>query len=77
MAHSAVGQAVRLCLDKKCELQALSLEELRTIRAEFDQDFYPALELQAVLDSHNVPGGTASSQVAAALKSVIERVKQV
>jgi argininosuccinate lyase len=77
MAHSAVGQAVRLCLDKKCELQALSLEELRTIRAEFDQDFYPALELQAVLDSHNVPGGTASSQVAAALKSVVERVKQV
>jgi argininosuccinate lyase len=75
LAHSAVGQAVRVALDKRCELEGLTLQELRSIRPEFDQDFYPALQLQAVLQSHNVPGGTAPERVAEALRSAQERVR--
>jgi argininosuccinate lyase len=75
MAHSAVGQAVRLCLDKQCELENLSLEELRSIRPEFSQDFFTALKLQAVLASHDVPGGTAPARVQEALRSARERCK--
>jgi argininosuccinate lyase len=63
MAHSAVGQAVRLALDKGCELQGLSLEDLRQFRPEFADDFYRVLELDAVLASHDVPGATAPRRV--------------
>jgi argininosuccinate lyase len=69
MAHSAVGQAVRLALDKGCELQGLSLDDLRQFRPEFADDFYQALELDAVLASHDVPGATAPQRVREAMKT--------
>ena len=74
MAHSAVGQAVRLALDKGCELQGLSLDDLRQFRPEFADDFYKALELDAVLASHNVPGGTAPGRVHEAIESAEARI---
>ncbi len=77
LAHASVGQAVRLALEKRCELQGLSLEELRQFRPEFDEDFYPALELEAVLASHNVPGGTAPSQLRHALETAAQRIQEI
>ncbi len=77
MAHSAVGQAVRVALDKGCELQGLSLEELRQFRPEFGDDFYRALELDAVLASHDVPGGTAPNRVAEAISSAEKRISAI
>jgi argininosuccinate lyase len=77
MAHATVGQCVRLALDKGCELQGLSLEELRGFRPEFDQDFYPALELEAVLASHDVAGATAPKQVAAAIEAAAVRMAAI
>ena len=75
MAHSAVGQAVRLALDKGCELQGLSLEELRQFRPEFGEDFYRTLELDAVLGSHNVHGGTAPGRVREAMQAAEKRIR--
>jgi argininosuccinate lyase len=77
MAHSAVGQAVRTALDRKCELEDLRLEELLAIRAEFGPDFFSALKLDAVLASHDVPGGTAPKRVQEALRSARERVNAI
>ena len=74
MAHSAVGQAVRLALDKGCELQGLSLDDLRQFRPEFSEDFYKALELEAVLASHDVPGATAPKRVRAAMSAAEKRI---
>lgn len=73
MAHSAIGQAVRMALDKNCELQGLSLEDLRQFRPEFGDDFYPALELDAVLASHDVPGGTSPERVREAIAAAERR----
>ena len=75
MAHSAVGQAVRLALDKGCELQCLSLDELRQFRPEFGDDFYRALDLDAVLASHDVLGATAPKHVREALAAAEKRIK--
>ncbi len=75
MAHSAVGQAVRLALDKKCELDGLALQELKQFRAEFDQDFFECLKLESVLASHDVPGGTAPAQVKAAIAEAKRKIK--
>lgn len=74
MAHAAVGQAVRLALDKGCELEGLSLDDLRQFRPEFGHDFYKALELEAVLASHDVPGATAPNRVRDALKAAETRI---
>jgi argininosuccinate lyase len=77
LAHSAVGQAVRLALEKKCELEGLSLEELKQFRPEFDRDFFDSLKLESVLASHDVPGGTAPGRVRGALAEARRRVAEI
>jgi argininosuccinate lyase len=74
-AHEKIGNAVRFCLDKGCELGDLSLEELRRFGAEFDSDFFAAITLEATLDCHDVIGGTARHRVRAALDDTEQRVQ--
>jgi argininosuccinate lyase len=73
-AHAAVGQAVLHCLDTGKILETLTLEELRRFRPEFDNDFYQAVKLEAVLASHDVPGGTAPARVKQALAEAEQRL---
>jgi argininosuccinate lyase len=67
IAHEQVGKAVRLALDKDCELQDLSLGELQSIDSHFEQDFYGFVKLENVIAIHDVPGGTAPARVQEAL----------
>lgn len=62
-AHEIIGNAVRLCLSKHCEFDGLTLEELRQLSPAFEQDFFAAITLEATLDCHDVPGGTARGRV--------------
>src|SRR5271166_534722 len=62
-SHERIGKAVQLCLEKNCELQDLSLEELRALDPAFKSDFYECLSLTAVLAVHDVAGGTAPARV--------------
>lgn len=66
-AHAAIGQAVQHCLEKGCELESLSVDELRRFNAAFDHDFHSCLELKQTLESHDVAGGTAPACVRGAL----------
>ena len=74
-AHEKIGQAIRYCLDKGCELDGLTLEELKQFGAEFDSDFFAAITLEATLDCHDVYGGTARKQVQKALDDAAIRVR--
>jgi len=74
IAHEMIGKAVQLCVQKDCELEHLSREELASCGINADAAFYEALQLKQVLAIHDVPGGTAPSQVRAALKQVKERL---
>src|SRR6185312_69276 len=74
-AHEKIGNAVRYCLDKGCELNALSLDELKQFGSEFDSDFFAAITLEATLDCHNVTGGTARARVRQALAEAEARVQ--
>jgi argininosuccinate lyase len=67
LAHEKVGNAVRLCLQKGCELQELTLEELRQFSPEFEQDIYARLSVESVLALHDVHGGTAPARVKQAI----------
>lgn len=76
-AHEKIGNAVRYCLDKGCELGDLSLEELKQFGSEFDADFYDAVTLEATLDCHDVVGGTARKQVGDALIRAEQRIQDL
>ncbi len=73
-AHEQIGKAVQIALDKKCELQDISLEELRELNPVFDQDFYSCLTLQSVLAIHDVPGGTSPTRVKHAIADAKQRI---
>ncbi len=74
LAHEQIGKAVSLCLEKNCELQDLSLEELRKLNSAFDGDFYSCLSVQSVLAIHDVPGGTAPARVRQAIGEVKKKI---
>jgi argininosuccinate lyase len=73
-AHEKIGNAVRFAIEKGCELNGLTLAELKQFGEEFDEGFFPAISLQATLDCHDVTGGTASAQVKTALKAARQQV---
>jgi argininosuccinate lyase len=73
-AHEIVGRAVRLGLEQGRELHELALSDLRAISDSFGEDFYASMTLEAVLDCHDVIGGTARARVAQGLSNMERRV---
>jgi argininosuccinate lyase len=73
-AHHIVGEAVRLAMDKGCELHGLTLEELQQLSPAFAEDFYASITLTATVDCHDVIGGTARARVQEALTSAKTRL---
>ncbi|MFZ0743747.1 MAG: argininosuccinate lyase [Terracidiphilus sp.] len=73
-AHEKIGNAVRYCIDKGCELGDLTLEELRQFGDEFDTDFFAAVTIDATLDCHDVIGGTARHRVRQALAEAANHI---
>jgi argininosuccinate lyase len=73
-AHELIGKAVRTALDQGVELNALPLAELQSISPHFAEDFFAAITLEATLDCHDVPGGTARPRVKQALTAAKARI---
>jgi argininosuccinate lyase len=76
-AHHVIGEAVRLALDKGCELDGLTLDELRQLSPAFEADFYASITLAATVDCHDVIGGTARVRVRQAIASAKTRLSAV
>jgi argininosuccinate lyase len=66
-----------LCLEKQCELQDLTLDELRALNPAFGQDFYECLKPASVLAIHDVVGGTAPSRVRQAVAAAKEKIQSL
>ena len=77
LAHERIGKAVQTCIERGCELQDLSLEDLKSLSPAFDQDFYESLKLTSVLAIHDVPGGTAPSRVRQAINVTRKRIESL
>jgi argininosuccinate lyase len=73
-AHGVVGAAVRVCVEKGCELEDLSAADLAACGINADAGFYESLKLENVIACHDVAGGTAQPQVKAALREWRERI---
>lgn len=79
LAHEQIGKAVKLCLEKHCELQDLTLDELRALNPVFDENFRDCLKPASVLAIHDVVGGTAPARVrqgVAAARKKIEALRE-
>ncbi|MCG8426907.1 MAG: argininosuccinate lyase, partial [Chromatiales bacterium] len=66
-AHEVVGKAVALCVEKACDLADLSLDELQQFSNDIADDVFEILTLEGSVAARDHIGGTAPSQVRAAV----------
>jgi argininosuccinate lyase len=79
LAHEQIGRAVKLCVERNCEIQNLTLNDLCRLHPAFDESFYECLKPAAVLAIHDVIGGTAPDRVKqgiAAAKRKIDSLRE-
>ncbi len=77
-AHSVAGQAVQLAGKLGKPLEALSLQEFRTLTPLFDQDVYTVFDPQQSVARRTASGGTAPEAVKIQLqnaKAILRRAK--
>ena len=63
-SHDIVGRSVALCVSKNCQLQDLSLDELRSLNPVFDNDVYEFLGVENAVKKFSSYGSTGSACVA-------------
>jgi len=73
-AHGVVGQLVRYADERGKGLSELTLKEYRRFSPLFDEGVLK-LDARAAIEARDVPGGTSSRQVAAALKRARRRLE--
>ena len=64
-AHEVVAHAVKLAIQRGCDLSALPLDVLQSFHPGIADDVYAVLSLRGSLNARDVLGGTAPSQVRA------------
>ncbi|MDM8559500.1 argininosuccinate lyase [Candidatus Parabeggiatoa sp. HSG14] len=73
-AHEIVGKAVRHCIEVGCDLDALSLAVFQGFSPLIDEDVYDILTLEGSIAARDHIGGTAPSQVHAAVQRLRTRL---
>lgn len=76
-AHRVVGELVRKCIDEKRTLAAMTLEDLTSLAAEFDESYHEVVDLEKAVERKNSYGGTSPDQVAAQLTEAGERLEEM
>ena len=71
-AHGIIGRLVLYCIEKDTSIDALSLEELRSISDKFDEDIYDAISLKTCVDKRLTIGAPGEKM----MKQVIEKNKE-
>ncbi len=71
-AHSVIGKLVLYCIDKKCAIDDLSIDELKSFSDIFDSDIYDAISLETCVNKRLTIGAPSPE----AMKKVIEVNKQ-
>ncbi|MYB76365.1 MAG: hypothetical protein F4X83_04565 [Chloroflexi bacterium] len=75
-AHAVVGSVVRVCLDRGCGLADLSLAEYQEVCDRIGADVFDAITVEGSLAARDIPGGTAPTQVRAAIAAARARLEQ-
>jgi argininosuccinate lyase len=75
-AHEAVALAVRACVDRKCDLADLTVEELRVFHPSIDEDIHAVLTLEGSVASRSHIGGTAPARVREEAQRVLDETRK-
>jgi len=67
-AHEVIGKMVLYCIQNGKFLLDLTMDEFKEFSPLFDETIYQVLQPESVVNARNVYGGTAASQVAAAIE---------
>jgi len=73
-AHEIVGKMVLFAMDKKMELNQLSLEEMKKFARKIGKDVYKWLDPVSSINRRNLPGGTGSKIVKRSLEKAKEEL---
>lgn len=73
-SHDVVGKAVAFCLSKNCQLQDLSMDELRSISPVFDDDVYEFLGIENSIGKFCSYGSTGSACVSEQLELWVRKL---
>jgi argininosuccinate lyase len=73
-AHTIVGKVVRYALDEGKDLSEFTLEQLQTFSERFGEDVFNILRLDGAVAARDHLGGTAPSQVRAAIRRAEKRL---
>ncbi len=73
-AHEIVGKAVRLAIDTDRDLSQIDLDEYKKLSPVIGKDVYGVLTVEGSLKARDHLGGTAPSQVKAAIKRARKRI---
>ncbi len=74
-AHSVIGRLVLYCIDKKCAIDDLSIDELKTFSELFDSDIFEAISLETCVNKRltiGAPSPEAMKQVLSRHRSFLE-----
>ena len=71
-AHGIIGRLVLYCIEKDTSIDALSLEEMRSISDKFDEDIYDAISLKTCVEKRLTIGAPGEKM----MKQVIEKNKE-
>lgn len=63
-SHDIVGRSVALCVSKNCQLQDLSLDDMRSISPVFEEDVYEYIGVENAVKKFSSYGSTGSACVA-------------
>ena len=73
-AHEVVGKSVAYCVNKGCDLADLQLAELPRFSDKIDEDVFDYLTLEGSVAARDHIGGTAPTQVRAAIRRARARL---
>ncbi|MBQ7588606.1 MAG: argininosuccinate lyase [Lachnospiraceae bacterium] len=78
-AHGIIGRLVLYCIDKKCSLDELSLDELREISPKFDEGVYDAISLKTCVKRRltmGAPGRRAMEEEILSCREFLKKAKE-
>ena len=74
-AHHVSGRLVRKCVDRRCTLPQLTLEDYQAEHNAFDATIFDAIRIEAALERRDVLGGPAQARVEAQIRALGERLR--
>ena len=72
-AHGIIGRLVLYCIDKKCALDDLTLDEFKQFSPAFEQDIYEAISLKTCVEKRNTIGAPGPN----AMERMIQHCEEV